>query len=88
MMPAEVAHAVEREMAVRLVDVLMRRLHLFHLAPGASVKVAAAIARKMRELLHWSAAREADELALYVEEVKRSRMFLTEVTRGSKAGAG
>jgi glycerol-3-phosphate dehydrogenase len=82
---AEVAHAVEREMAVRLVDVLMRRLHLFHLAPGASVKVAAAIARKMRELLHWSAAREADELTLYLEEVKRSRMFLTEVTRGSKA---
>jgi glycerol-3-phosphate dehydrogenase len=84
---AEVAHAVEREMAVRLGDLLMRRLHLFQLAPGASVKVAAAVARKMRELLQWTATREADELALYLEEVKRSRMFLAEVTRGSKAAA-
>jgi glycerol-3-phosphate dehydrogenase len=81
---AEVAHAVEREMAVRLTDVLARRLQLLHLAPGASVKVAAAVARKMRELLHWTAAREAAELAAYLEEVKRSRLFLTEVTRGTK----
>lgn len=82
---AEVSHAVEREMAMRLSDVLARRLHLFHLAPGASVKVAAAVARKMRELLKWTPTREADELAAYIEEVKRSRLFLTEVTRGSKA---
>ncbi len=81
---AEVAHAVEREMAMRLTDLLARRLHLFHLAPGASVKIAAAVARKMRELLRWTAAREADELAAYVEEIKRSRMFLTEITRSSK----
>lgn len=85
---AEVSHAVEREMAVRLVDVMMRRLHLFHLAPAASVKIAAAVARKMRELLKWSAEREAAELHAYLEEVKRSRMFLGEVTRGSKATAG
>jgi len=84
---AEVAHAVEREMAMRLTDLLARRLHLFHLAPGASVKIAAAVARKMRELLKWSAEREADELAAYVEEIKRSRMFLTEITRSSKAAA-
>jgi glycerol-3-phosphate dehydrogenase len=82
---AEVSHAVEREMAMRLTDVLARRLHLLHLAPGASVKVAAAVARKMRELLKWTPNREADELAAYIEEVKRSRLFLTEVTRGSKA---
>src|SRR3989442_3791503 len=30
---AEVAHAVEREMAVRLSDVLVRRLHLFYATP-------------------------------------------------------
>lgn len=81
---AEVAHAVEREMAVRLTDLLARRLHLLYLAPGPSVKIAAAVARKMRELLGWDAAREAEELAAYLEEVKRSRMFLTEVTRSSK----
>jgi glycerol-3-phosphate dehydrogenase len=81
---AEVAHAVEREMAVRLSDVLIRRLHLFHLAPGASVKIAAAVARKMREMLGWSGEREAEELAAYVDEVKRARLFLTEVTRGTK----
>jgi glycerol-3-phosphate dehydrogenase len=74
-------------MAMRLTDLLARRLHLFFLAPGASLKIAAAVARKMRELLSWTAAREADELAAYVEEVKRARMFLTEITRGSKAAA-
>jgi glycerol-3-phosphate dehydrogenase len=81
---AEVAHAIEREMAVRLTDVLARRLHLFHLAPTASVKVAAAVARKMRELLDWSADREADELADYREEVKRARMFTAEVARAAR----
>jgi glycerol-3-phosphate dehydrogenase len=81
---AEVAYAVEREMAVRLTDVLARRLHLLHLAPGASIKAASAVARKMRELLGWGAEREADELAAYVEEVKRTRLFLTEVARSSK----
>lgn len=81
---AEVAHAVEREMAMRLTDVLARRLHLFHLAPAASVKVAAAVARKMREMLEWSAEREADELAAYLDEVKRARLFLADVTRPSR----
>jgi glycerol-3-phosphate dehydrogenase len=80
---AEVAHAVEREMAVRLSDVLARRLHLFQLAPAASLKVAGAVARKMRELLGWDGNREADEVAGYQEEVKRARLFLTEVARGS-----
>jgi glycerol-3-phosphate dehydrogenase len=67
--------------------VLARRLQLLHLAPAASVKCAAAVARKMRELLQWTAAREAAELAAYLEEVKRSRLFRTEVTGGSKAAA-
>lgn len=82
---AEVTHAVEREMAMRLTDLLARRLHLFHLAPAASLKIAAAVARKMRELLHWSAEREAEELTAYVEEMKRCRMFLSEITRTSAA---
>jgi glycerol-3-phosphate dehydrogenase len=85
---AEVAHAVEREMALRLTDVLARRLHLFHLAPAASLKIAAAVARKMREMLGWSAGREAEELAAYVEEIKRGRLFMTEVGRGSRVSAG
>jgi glycerol-3-phosphate dehydrogenase len=85
---AEVAHAVEREMALRLTDVLARRLHLFHLAPAASLKIAAAVARKMREMLGWSAGRESDELAAYVEEIKRGRLFMTEVARGSRVSAG
>jgi glycerol-3-phosphate dehydrogenase len=81
---AEVVHAVEREMAVRLADVLERRIHLFHLAPAASLKIAAAVARKMRELLGWDARREADEVASYQEDVKRMRLFMTEVARGSQ----
>jgi glycerol-3-phosphate dehydrogenase len=80
---AEVEHVVEREMAMRLGDVLMRRLHLFWQAADQGLGAAPAVARKLRELLGWDAEREAAELAAYRDEVARARVCLGEV-----AGAG
>jgi glycerol-3-phosphate dehydrogenase len=83
---AEVVHAVDREMAARLTDVLIRRLHLFYedLAHGSTVS--AAVAGRLAELLGWDNARREEEVAAYTAEVKRARAFLTEVPRVSSAG--
>ncbi len=70
---AEVEHVVEREMAVRLGDVLARRLHFFWQTADQGLGVAPAVARKLREMLGWDADREAAELAAYAAEVERSR---------------
>ena len=80
---AEVVYAVEREMALRVSDVLMRRLHLFYEDPQHGAGVAANVARKMAELLGWSSTREDDEIGEYLEEVRKSREFLREVGRPS-----
>jgi glycerol-3-phosphate dehydrogenase len=82
---AEVVYAVEREMAVRLTDVLIRRLHLFYEDPQHGTGVAANVARKMAELLGWDSTREDDEIGEYLEEVRKSREFLREVGRASQA---
>jgi glycerol-3-phosphate dehydrogenase len=81
---AEVGHAVEREMAVRLADVLVRRLHLFYEDRGHGADAAPTVAAKMGELLNWDAVRVAEELAAYREQIERSRAFLAEIARPSK----
>lgn len=80
---AEVVHAVEREMAVRLPDVLIRRLHLFYEDPTRAMGAATRIAHKMRELLGWTAAREEEEVGAYLDDVRRSQRFIREVGRQS-----
>ena len=70
---AEVRHAVEREMAVRLADVMIRRMHLFYEEPGHGERAAPAVARLMGQLLGWDEAREAGEVAAYQAMVKRLR---------------
>jgi glycerol-3-phosphate dehydrogenase len=77
---AEVEHVVEREMAMRLTDVLMRRLHLFWQAPDQGLAAAPAVARKLRELLGWDGERETAELAMYRDEVARARACLGQMT--------
>jgi glycerol-3-phosphate dehydrogenase len=71
---AEVTHAVEREMAVRLQDVLMRRLHLFYECRDQGSAVANAVATRMKKLLGWDDSREAEELGDYVQVVERARI--------------
>ncbi len=81
---AQVVYAVDREMALRLTDVLIRRLHLFYEDPQHGAGVAANVARKMAELLGWDSTREDDEIGEYLEEVRKSRAFLLEVGRASQ----
>ena len=81
---AEVVHTVEREMAVRLGDVLIRRLHLFYEDASHGSVVAAPVATRMAGLLDWDEARRDAEVASYAAEVKRAREFLKEVPRASQ----
>jgi glycerol-3-phosphate dehydrogenase len=76
---AEVIHAVERELAVRLADVLVRRLHLFYAASDQAVPATSAVADRLAEALQWDGARRAEEVADYLRVVARSRAFAKEV---------
>ena len=78
---AEVTHAVEREMALRLSDVLIRRLHLFYATRDQALSAAGAVADRMAAALGWDAARRDGELSGYQEQVERSRAFAEEVAR-------
>ena len=81
---AEVSHAVEREMAVRIQDVLIRRLHLFYEYAEQGTAVAAPVAQRMKKLLGWDDVREAEELVDYFKLVERARAFRAEIGRGSR----
>jgi glycerol-3-phosphate dehydrogenase len=76
---AEVIHAVEREMAVRLSDVLVRRLHLFYKTRDQAVPASSAVADRLAAVLGWDKARRGEELATYLQLVQRSRAFAKEV---------
>jgi len=82
---AQVVHAMEREMALRLSDVLIRRLHPFHTTSDQAVPASDAVADRMATELGWDAARRAHEVEAYVREVERSRAFAREVARVSTA---
>ena len=82
---AEIEHVVEREMAVRLSDVLIRRLHLFYTSADQGLGAAPAVARQLRELLGWDDGREAEELKAYRAAVERGRAWRAEVGRLSRA---
>jgi glycerol-3-phosphate dehydrogenase len=77
---AEVVHAVEREMALRLSDVLIRRLHLFYEDNAQGMGIAGRVAVRMGGLLGWDAERQEEEMADYQLQVSRSRMFLAEAS--------
>jgi len=82
---AEVAHAVEREMAVRLSDVLVRRLHLFYATRDQAVPAMNAVADWLSEALGWDATRRAEEVEAYLGLVERSRAFARDVASADKA---
>jgi len=76
---AEVAHAVDREMALRIQDVLVRRLHLFYEYAEQATALMTPVAQRMKKLLGWDEVREAEELVDYFRLVERARMFRTEL---------
>ena len=71
---AEVAYAVEREMVMRVQDVLIRRLHLFYELRDHGKAVVAGIAARMKKLLGWDDAQEAEELRDYFSVVERGHI--------------
>jgi glycerol-3-phosphate dehydrogenase len=71
---AEVTYAVEREMAVRVQDILIRRLHLFYESRDQAHALVTAVASRMKKLLGWDETREAEELRDYFAIVERNRI--------------
>src|SRR2546426_537638 len=76
---AEVTQAVEREMAVRLSDVLVRRLHLFYAARDQGGPATSAVADRLPAAPGWDGDRRAAEIADYLKLVEGSRAFAKEV---------
>ena len=72
---AQVDHAVERELALRLVDVMVRRTQLFYRDHDQGLGAAERIAAHMARLLGWDQLRIARELATYHDEVSFSRAW-------------
>jgi glycerol-3-phosphate dehydrogenase len=68
---AEVPHAVEREMACTLADVLVRRTHVAFETRDHGRGAAARIAERVGALLGWSDAERARQLGAYEAEVTR-----------------
>ena len=66
---AELVHAVQREMALTLSDLLIRRLHIAYETHDHGIAAAPAAARVVAPLLDWNAAHIEAELARYQREV-------------------
>jgi glycerol-3-phosphate dehydrogenase len=72
---AELYHAMRREMAVTLSDLLIRRTHLFYEVPNHAIQEAPMVADMAAREMVWDPARTASELAAYLQEVKQANMF-------------
>jgi glycerol-3-phosphate dehydrogenase len=72
---AELVYAVQREMALTLSDLLIRRTHVFYETPGHGLPEAREMAALVAPELGWDAARCAAEVDAYRAEVARSEAF-------------
>jgi glycerol-3-phosphate dehydrogenase len=68
---AEVIHAVRRELAQTVEDVLVRRFHLYYEHPDHGASVAHRVAELMSEELGWDPPRIQEEAERYLEVVIR-----------------
>ena len=75
---AEVDHAVQREMAMALDDVLVRRTPLLRHDPHHALQQAPEVARRLGEALAWSADRQRTELARYRDIARATIAFVGE----------
>ncbi|MDQ3139010.1 MAG: glycerol-3-phosphate dehydrogenase/oxidase [Gemmatimonadota bacterium] len=64
---AEVVHAVRREMAQTVEDVMVRRTHLYYEAPDRGVQAARRVAELMARERGWDEARVVEEARRYEE---------------------
>lgn len=76
---AELLHAMRREMAITLSDLLIRRTHLFYAVPEGALETAPSIADLAVREMGWDNARREAELAAYRYEVDRSTAFRQEL---------
>jgi glycerol-3-phosphate dehydrogenase len=74
---AELIHAVRREMALHLSDILIRRIHVFYEVPGHAAREADELATLVAPELEWDRTRVAAEAAAYRAEVDRAETFRT-----------
>ena len=77
---AELLHAMRREMALTLTDLLIRRTHLFYVAPQQVSDAIEQIARFAAQEMGWDRERQQAEIAAYRYEVGRSTAFRDELT--------
>lgn len=76
---AELVYAVQREMALTLSDLLVRRTHVFYETPGHGLPEAQELAALVAPDLGWDTARCAAEVEAYRAEVGRSEAFRHEL---------
>jgi glycerol-3-phosphate dehydrogenase len=70
---------MRREMAITLGDLLIRRTHLFYVAPDQALERAPAVAQLAMRVMGWDSARRSSELEAYTYEVSRSVAFREDV---------
>jgi glycerol-3-phosphate dehydrogenase len=76
---AELVHAMRREMAITLADLLIRRTHLFYEAADHAIGQLPRVVDLAAFEMGWDEDRKAAELAAYVSEVELSMAFRTEL---------
>ncbi len=72
---AEVDIAMDEEMAMTVVDVLVRRLGLFYESPEQGVRAAAMVAERMGKVLGWESQRIDLEIRAYEDLVRAHQGF-------------
>lgn len=77
---AEVLHAVRRELALTVEDVMVRRLHLYYETRDHGLRAAARVAELMAGELGWDEARRQDEVVRYRRYVSQEAGWRSELT--------
>jgi len=77
---SELVHAMRREMAITLGDLLIRRTHVFYEVSGHAMGEAAELVDLAAEEMGWDAARKAAELSAYLHQVERNEGFRQALT--------
>lgn len=82
---AQLVHALRREMAVTLADLLVRRTHVFYQMVGHAVPEAPELVDLAANELRWDANRRAAELAAYLQEIRSAMAFRDALERNAAA---
>jgi len=75
---AEVAYAVQHEMALTLADALVRRTHVIYEVRDGGLARAPAVANLMAERLGWDQAERTHQMAEYEQQVKLTQAWRKE----------